>query len=294
MAATLAVKTRISLNNILFATDFSEVSRAALHFATDLVRWYGGKLVVAHVVPPEPYLSVPLEPMPVDLDLFWNREKQRMAEFMAARSLEEIPHEEVLQRGEFWDVIADVIENKKIDLVVAGTHGRHGLKKVILGSSAEKIYRQAKCPVLTVGPEVIRCGGTAWELKRILFATDFSDTSLHALPYALSLAEENQATLIFVNVAPLVPYQYKDSVAAGTEKQLAALMPPEPWCNPEFIVEFDFPAQGILKVAREREADLIVLAVSGRAAARLTSHLPWSTASDVVSAASCPVLTVRG
>jgi nucleotide-binding universal stress UspA family protein len=294
MAATFAVTTRITLNNILFATDFSEVSRAALHFATDLARWYGGKLVVTHVVPPEPYLSVPLEPIPVDLDVFWNREKQNMAEFVAAHSLEEIPHEEILQRGELWEVIADVIEKKKIDLVVAGTHGRHGLKKVMLGSSAEKIFRQAKCPVLTVGPEVARGGRTGWELKRILFATDFSDTSLHALPYALSLAEENQAALIFVNVAPLVPYQYKDSVVAGTRKQLETLMPPEPWCNPEFIVEFDFPAQGILKVAREREADLIVLGVSRRAAVGLTSHLPWSTASDVVSAAPCPVLTVRG
>jgi len=293
--ATVPVSTRIAINNILLATDFSEVSKAALGYACNLARWYGSKIFVAHVVPHEPYLSVPLEPIPVDLDLFWNREKQNMAAFVATKSLEEIPHEDILQRGELWDVISAVIENHNIDLVVVGTHGRQGLKKVVLGSVAEKIYRQAKCPVLTVCPEIAASRKASWELKRILFATDFSETSLHALPYAVSLAEENQATLIFLHVAPLVPYQYKESVMDTTCKRLEGLMPTaEPWCTPDFVVCFDFPAQGILQVARDRETDLIVLGVNRRAAVGLTSHLPWSTASDVVSAAPCPVLTVRG
>jgi len=288
------VTTRISLSNILFATDFSEVSKAALPYAADLARWYLGKIFVTHVVPYEPFLSVPLEPIPMDIDFYWNREKQNMAEFSSMSSLAGIVHEEILERGELWSVIADVIEKKKIDLVVMGTHGRKGLRKVVLGSAAEKIYRQAKCPVLTVGPEAVECCRTNWELKEILFATDFSETSLHALPYALSLAEENQADLIFLNVAPLVPYQYKEAVEASTRKKLEALMPSEPWCNPKFLVNFDFPAQGILQVSRERKADLVVMGVGKPTGAAFTSHLPWSTASDVVSAAPCPVLTVRG
>ncbi len=291
--ATASVTSRITLRNILFATDFSEVSKAALPYAMDLARLYDGKIFVAHVVPHEAYLSVPLEPIPVDLDLFWNREKQNMAEFASQSSFGTIPHEEILQRGEMWDVIADIIEKKRIDLVVAGTRGRHGLKKVVLGSAAERIYRQAHCPVLTIGPEAVERGSASWDLKQILFATDFSQSSLHALPYALSLAEENQANLIFLNVMPLVPYQYKEAAEASTRKKLEALMPAEPWCSPESLVGFDFPAQGILQVARERAADLIVLGVRKPGAATLTSHLPWSTASDVVSAAPCPVLTVR-
>lgn len=294
MAATVPITTRIAISNILLATDFSDVSKAALGYACNLARLYGSKIFVAHVVPHEPYLSVPLEPIPVDLDLFWNREKQNMAAFVATKSLEEIPHEDILQRGELWDVISEVIEKHSIDLVVAGTHGRQGLKKVFLGSVAEKIYRQAKCPVLTVRPEVAASRGTSWELKRILFATDFSETSLHALPWALSLAEENQASLILLHVAPLVPYQYKDSIRETTCKRLEGLIPVEPWCNSDFVVCFDFPAQGILQIARDREADLIVLGVNRRAAVGLSSHLPWSIASDVVSVAPCPVLTVRG
>jgi nucleotide-binding universal stress UspA family protein len=294
VATTAPLSTRIAISKILLATDFSEVSRAALGYACNLARWYGSKIFVTHVVPPEPYLTVPLEPIPVDLDLFWNREKQNMAEFVASKALEEIPHEDILQRGELWEVISNVIDKEQIDLIVAGTHGRKGLRKVVLGSVAEKIYRQATCPVLTVRPETTACSKRSWELKRILFATDFSQTSLHALPYALSLAEENQATLIFLNVAPLVPYQYKQAIVEATCKRLERLMAPEPWCTPDFVVCFDFPAQGILQVARDRETDLIVLGVNRRAAVGLSAHLPWSTASEVVSAAPCPVLTVRG
>jgi len=291
--AAASVTSRIVLRNILFATDFSEVSRAALPYAMDLARLYEGKIVVAHVVPHEPYLSVPLEPIPVDLDVLWNRARQNLESFAAENSFGDVAHEEILHRGELRDAIADIIEKKSIDLVVVGTHGRHGLKKVVLGSEAEKIYRQARCPVLTIGPEAVECGQATWEIEEVLFATDFSEASLHALPYALSLAEENQANLVFLNVSPLVPYQYKEAVEASIRRKLEALMPSEPWCHPDFVVNFDFPAQGILQVARERSADLIVLGVKKPGAVVLASHLPWSTASDVVSAAPCPVLTVR-
>ena len=49
----------------------------------------------------------------------------------------------LLERGDVWSVISDIIQNKEIDLVVAGTHGRQGLKKLVLGSEAERIYRRA-------------------------------------------------------------------------------------------------------------------------------------------------------
>jgi len=290
---TLPVTSRIALGNILFATDFSEVSRIALRYATDLARGYQGKIFVTHVVPYEPYLSVPLEPIPVDLDLFWNREKENMAQFVAASSFGEVAHEEVLLRGELWGAVSGVIQHKNIDLVVVGTHGRHGFSKVVLGSGAEKIYRQARCPVLTVGPGATECCKTQWKLKRIVFATDFSEASLQALPYALSLAEENQATLIFLHLIPLVPHDRQEPIERANRARLEALMPNEPWCKPEFVVRFDFPAHGILQVAREQRADLIVMGVGKPAAGALAPHVPWSTASDVVREAPCPVLTVR-
>ena len=102
-----------------------------------------------------------------------------------------------------------------IDLIVLGSHGKHGLKKLVLGSAAEQIFRHADCPVLTVGPKVVAPGPGEVAFKHILFATDFSAGSLRALPYALSLAEENQARLALLHVTPLVPEQHRARAIAS-------------------------------------------------------------------------------
>jgi nucleotide-binding universal stress UspA family protein len=94
----------------------------------------------------------------------------------------------------------------------------------VLGSSAAKIYRRAPCPVLTVGPSARPLEGE-WTLKQILFPTDGSETSLQALPYALSLAEENQATLVFLRLMPLAPAEFREPDEASVREALRPLVP---------------------------------------------------------------------
>lgn len=78
--------------------------------------------------------------------------------------------------------------------------------------------------------------------------------------------------------------------------QLRGLVPPEAdaWCQLEFMVRFEFPAEGTLRLAAERQANLIVMGVKRSAEAAVSTHLPWTIASQVIAAAPCPVLTVRG
>jgi len=150
--------------------------------------------------------------------------------------------------------------------------------------------------VLTIGPNVRPLEGGEWKLKQILFPTDGTETSLKALPFALSLAEENQATLIFLQLMPLIPPEYRESDEASVRETLRALVPPEAeaWCKPEFVARFEFPEVGILSLAQERGVDLIVMGVRKSSAAAIPDHLPWPIASQVVAEAPCPVLTVRG
>ena len=197
--------TRISLSNILVTTDFSQVSKTGLPYASALARQYEAKIIVAHALSPEPLLSVPLGPLPFEADPAWLEAEGKLAEFALGNSLGVRPAQMLLERGDVWSVISDIIQKNRIDLVVTGTHGRQGLKKLVLGSEAEKIYRRATCPVLTIGPQVPPPSGTNWNLKTILFPTDGSEASLKALPYALSLAEENEAYLIFLRLMPLAP-----------------------------------------------------------------------------------------
>jgi nucleotide-binding universal stress UspA family protein len=119
---------------------------------------------------------------------------------------------------------------------------------------------------------------------------------LHALPYALSIAEENQAQLILLHLSSLIPLEVGDDIEASLVRRLQDLIPSEVagWCKLECIVRFEFPAEGILRAAEEFGADLIVMSVRRSAIAGAASHLPWAIASEVVSRASCPVLTVRG
>ena len=68
----------------------------------------------------------------------------------------------------------------------------------------------------------------------------------------------------------------------------------ELWCEPEFVARFEFPADGILRLAEERDVNLIVMGVKKSSETAMQAHLPWPIASQVVAQAKCPVLTVRG
>lgn len=292
---TVQASIHLTFDHILLPTDFSSASATALAYAKAFARDYGSKLFVTHAVTPTPPMFIPIEPVPIDLDAEWKDAQAQLRKFLDSEPLRDTLHDGILERGELCNVIEDVIHRHAIDLIILGSHGRHGLKKLVLGSAAELIFRHAACPVLTVGPRVAEPQGDALAFKNIVFATDFSAGSLKALPFALSLAEENQAALSLLHVMPLVPMQHQVYVAGGVKKQLEDLIPAEArdWCQPAPVVSFEFPAEGILHLAAAQSADLIVMGVRKRAP-RASAHLPWAIAYEVISHATCPVLTVRG
>ncbi len=260
-----------------------------------LARTFGSKIYVTHAVPPYPPVFLPMEPVPIELDSMWQDAKQSLSPFLGVDALKNIKHEGMLDGGELWNVLDDVIHRHSVDLIILGTHGKHGLKKCVLGSASEQIFRKASCPVLTIGSHVRKPPADGALFKQIIFATDFSAGSLRALPYALSLAEENQAHLILPHVIPLVPLNEEDQIAASARERLAELIPPEAadWCHPDCVVRFEFPAEGVLTLAESQQADLMVMGVQ-KATPVAASHLPWAIAYKIVCHATCPVLTVRG
>ena len=284
---------RLSLKKILFPTDFSPASRAALPFAQALAEVYGSTILVAHSISPQP-----LYPEVTDHFLGLNDQalrvaRRRLDEFVEDPRIARLSCATVLHRGDVADVIPALIHEHKADLVVVGTHGRHGLGKLVLGSEAEKIYRTAPCPVLTVGPKAQRA--EQWRLRRILCPLDLAEDPEPVLHYALSLAEENQAEFIVLQAVPLVPWQHRPSVEQHSWRAIEALIPEQAkdWCTPQIVVRWEHPAEAIVSEAQEREADLIVMSVHKSRAASWSSHLPWPVASEVVSRAMCPVLTLR-
>lgn len=295
---TISAPTGIKLQNILFATDFSAPAQAILCYAVDLARRYHAALYTVNVLPHMPFVDIEQpDPEQIRSDC-----KQKLATLVSSESFEGVQHKELIAEGEVPDVISKLVPKYGIDLIMLGTGGRKGLGKLLLGSVAEDIFRRAECPVLTVGPHA-----TGWEidgkLRHIMFATDFGPESVHGLPYAISLAEENHARLTLLHVARQPGLSIPDAApgtmpvfdpaeeAAFTENELRNLIPAgtELWHEPVYMVQFGLAAEMILRIAAQ-SVDMIVLGV--KRPALLTKHLTGGVAYKVVSEAPCPVLTV--
>jgi nucleotide-binding universal stress UspA family protein len=284
----------VPLKEILFLTDFSHVSDATLNYALAFARSYESHLYVAHILEPL-YVESPEAALRAS-ELLRKSAEEDMAELLISARLRGVSHDVILEEGPLWGTVERLIQEKGIDLVVLGTHGRTGVKKLLLGSVAEEIYRKTICPVLTVGPMVRGGAEQDVRLKQIVFATDLRPTSERATAYALFLAEQHRARLTLLHVeeypcarAPIPLLDLKrlemermrNLVPAGV--RLAV--------EPQFAVAFGEPADEIIGVARDERADLIILGLRG--GARMSGHLPATTAYRVVCNAPCPVLTVH-
>jgi nucleotide-binding universal stress UspA family protein len=283
----------IKLKHVLFATDFSEASLAALPHVAALARHYGSKVYLAHVIEPEAYPPLlRLGPASGAFGEVGQDCQERLADVSHSKVLVGVAREPLVLHGELTRVLSEVIRQLPIDLVVVGTHGRGGFKRFLLGSVAEKIFRHAACPVLTVGPRTHKVLGTAEaSFRHILYPTDLSEKGAVAARYAVSLAAEYSAHLTVLHISP--DAVVTDALLARElEQKMQRLVPSEaePWCNADYLVDHGDPAETILKVAREELADLIVLDV--RKPGALAMFLE-STAYQVVAEAGCPVLTVR-
>ena len=293
--AILDTEPRLLLKNILFATDFSPISDKAASFAAALAHKYGSKVLVTHVLT-EPQPGVAHPDQVSERDEVARVEAERcLADFKTLDTFKDLSHEELLLQGDMVETLRATIEQKEVDLIVLGTHGRSGISDLIMGSIAENIFRHIDCPVLTVGPKVKIAEAHTVNIERVLFATDLAHGP-HALPYAISLAEENDAELMMLHVLQgtvmfddVVPDEWSDKAKKHLREMLPADLSLKRGAH--VVVAVGNPSEEIVNVAIQEGADIIVMGVhAGPASA---SHAPWAIAHQVVGHAPCPVLTVK-
>lgn len=298
------------VKNVLFATDFSITSEAAMPYATSICRRYGSTLHLAHVLSEASLLLMTGGVDYVSMGTIYEDAHTEAREKLEQLSehCEGIPHRNYVQHGRVWKNLATLVEENDIDLIVVGTHGRTGLGRLLLGSVAEDILRHAACPVLTVGPRV---SGRAklptfqngrrdlappeLDLRQIVFATNFGSNTARLAEQAVALAEQFRSRLTLLHVID----DYTDlgrrpgPIDAGLQR-LRDLVPNDAALQyaPEHVIEFGAPTECILRIAAEREADMIVLGARPSKEAGST-HLPFSSAHYVIAHAHCPVLTIR-
>lgn len=284
------ISTELQLKNILYATDFRRDSEVALPYALSIARKHSSKIYAVHVVDVSPFAI----PGPTGAMRAVEAQAIREAKEAAAALssvFERFPHEMLIRKGDVWKEMSHVVDDKQIDLIVLGTHGRAGVSKFIMGSVAENIFRHAPCPVLTIGPNIHGEPDRFSHLHSILVPTDFSSESSAALSCAISFALANQSRLYLLHVAPS-----EEMPEPSLKLALRKLISPdvEFAFAPKIFLETGTPSQRILDLADELAVDLIVLGVKPPAILRGTSiHQTMATACKVVSRAGCPVITVR-
>ncbi len=266
----------IAIKNILVATDFSSCSQTALEYAAMLARQQQGRILLAHVVYAGPV--VPFEEAPPAGFPDVGSARREMEAVMAAPRFSGIEHELLFPRGDICGALEEIVRERGVDLLVAGTHGREGVRKLLVGSVAEKMLRCAPCPVLIVGPRVE--AREQAKLRRILVPTDFTPACDHALRLARQLARAENASLTLLHVR-----------GDGGEEALVKLRAGAP-AGVETIVESGEAGDAIVRVARQQQANLVVMGLHRRSPF-LAAHFSSTTAHHVITHASCPVLAVK-
>jgi len=304
----------IGFQRILCAVDFSEHSRRALDHAVAIARWYDARVTALYVFAPAPMAAVGTSTVAFEPIVLTDVDHERLVadvrEFAAAELAPGVALDATVREGVPATEIVECARTTSADLVVIGTHGRSGVERLLLGSVAERVLRRAGCPVLTVParqPDAVPAGFPVF--KTIVCPVDFSDASMLALEYALSMARETDARLTILHVVSfsLEPTIFDHAAAEGgmtvadfrrlteqdLEVRLRGTVPTDAtgYCHIDTLMTHGKPGTEVVRIATDRHADLIVMGVHGRGAIDLT--LFGSTAQHVVRAAHCPVLTIR-
>jgi nucleotide-binding universal stress UspA family protein len=293
--ATLAARTFptpvAGLKNILFATDFSEPSMKAFPYVTALAKNFTASVFAFHAITPNALVAAAPQAAPSLYEAEYEAAAKELDNIASSPQLAGLKTKALLSSGILGDSLLQEITDNNVDLVVAGTHGRTGLRRFLLGSAVEEICRVATCPVLTIGPD---CPTAAIKINRILVPADLSEDSMRVLPFVVKLATAYGASITVLHVLPEETATNPDArkLSDPIYKSMASIIGPKLaplQCN--FVIESGEVVDTILRVAREMNADMVALGI--RNAFLPALYLGARVAYNVMVHAHCPVVTCR-
>ena len=297
----------LPIQRILHPTDFSDLAEEALAYALDLAVRTGAALYILHIIDgrDDYHAETHLTASDEEALLIRLREwvNKQLGAFSAA---DRAGLELVFELAEGRHAAPAIVEHasrRKIDLIVLGTHGRRGLRHLLLGSVAEEVLRRAPCPALIVHgqddkPALVR---------HIMVPVDFSDHASIALIQAKRLAAlfEARLTVLYVAEEHLVPF-FSDTgiptftvmkidpdivAKAGEALQQLDARTEGPEVPTTYTVRRGQPPTEVVKCALEEQADFIVIATRGLTGVQ--RGMIGSVTERVVRTAPCPVWAVH-
>ncbi len=295
----------LQFDKILFPTDFSDCASHAFPYVLHLAREFRAEVHLLHALvlhDTDPGNAAHRLP---DVEGLY-QVLEAHAESQLAKAIEDHGDGVTFRCAQLRSIsaagaILEYAAEHNIDLIALGTHGRRGLRRLLLGSVAEEVVRLAPCPVLTV-PERAEASSPG-QVRRILVPVDFSENARLALTSASQLAGLYGARLEVLHVVdqvvypdfypPLVPPVgvAGDELRERSEARLKELLAGVPHPDAKTHVGSGRASPEIVRFADELPADLIVIASHGLTGFR--HMLLGSVTEQVVRSAPCPVFTVK-
>ena len=283
----------IQIKRILVPVDFSDASKKAVNYGMSLALQFDSELFLANIVP-------------FDRDLY-EKAKVKLFELIPKHIWERLDFETIVKSGDVRDEILGIVNDRQVDLVVMGSHGRGYFQRMVLGSVTERMLRKLPVPVLTVShlddAHVIHTPAIV-PLKRILYASDLGGDSDAGLQFAVRLARGLDAHLTVAHVIDPMGAGFLNEQTIGYMPEYAAKLRAEAaeYLNRFITVQTDgsvpittvlgegTPSIVINQIAEESKADLIVINLHGKRA--IERALLGSTAERVIRTAALPVLAL--
>lgn len=296
--------------SILFPTDFSAHARAALKYAAAFAHSGGGRVVLFSVQGakvPANLLTLPEHVFEEHENRWLLQVRAEVKGLLADPLFDGLEVEPVIVDGDPAQEIAGAVVKYGIDLVTVVTHGRKGLTRALWGSTAEEIIAEAPCPVLTIRPPQHdfvghREGRTEIRLNRILLSTNFRPSSAAATQVATQLASQTGAELhavyvigdYFEQISVMFPEGGRTALSrlrSYVQERMAQFRGDERPRAVTHIAE-GRPYEEIVRLAAEKDADLIVIGTNVHASIFGGAPVLGSEIERVVRNAPCPVLCV--
>mgnify|MGYP000034623863 CR=1 FL=1 len=276
------------MEKLLVATDGSIFSESAIREAINLARTCSSKLIAISVVKTSPEFE---DLVPQVSEKAEKEMREHLESVKSRASKEGVDCEIVIHRGEepFQNIVNDAAKNQ-VDMIIIGTHGRTGLKRLLMGSVTARVIGHAPCNVLVVPLHA------KVECRHILVATDGSRYSDAAASEAIGIAKRCGGSLIVISVALsdkeiILPEDDEEMILAKDNVKKIVGLAEKEGVKTEGLTAIGKPYEAIVETAKRKHADLIVVGSHGRTG--LDRLLMGSVTERVIGHSEVAVLVVK-
>ena len=276
------------MEKLLVATDGSIFSESAIREAINLARTCSSKLIAISVVKTSPEFE---DLVPQVSEKAEKEMREHLESVKSRASKEGVDCEIVIHRGEepFQNIVNDAAKNQ-VDMIIIGTHGRTGLKRLLMGSVTARVIGHAPCNVLVVPLHA------KVECRHILVATDGSRYSDAAASEAIGIAKRCGGSLIVISVALsdkeiILPEDDEEMILAKDNVKKIVGLAEKEGVKTEGLTAIGKPYEAIVETSKQKHADLIVVGSHGKT--DLNRLLMGSVTERIIGHSESAVLIVK-